>query len=131
MKYQTKNKTKILTCLIENSDRHLTIEDIDTLLEHEVPLASIYRNIDELVKEGVILKFTIENNSSACYQFISKDSKHQHFHLKCNKCGKIFHLECEEVNDLLAHISKEHGFLVDVSKVTLYGVCPDCQKENN
>lgn len=128
MKYHTKNKLKILNCLKTNSDKHLTIEQIDELLNGEVPLASIYRNIDDLVEEGMIRKYIIDRNNSACYQFIGEGNKHQHFHLLCNKCGQLIHLECREVEHLISHINEEHGFNVDISKVTLYGVCQDCQK---
>ena len=33
MKYHTKNKVKIFNCLKANSDKHLTIEQIDELLD--------------------------------------------------------------------------------------------------
>ena len=128
MKYHTKNKTRILNCLIANKDKHLTIEEIDGLLNGQVPLASIYRNIDDLVNEGTIRKFVVDRNNSACYQFVGDGSEHNHFHLLCSKCGKLIHLECDEVEHLIAHINEEHGFKVDISKVTLYGLCPDCQK---
>ena len=130
MKYHTKNKSKILNCLKDNSDKHLTIEQIDSLLNGQVPLASIYRNIDDLVSEGTIRKYIIDRNNSACYQYISEGNVHNHFHLLCSQCGKLIHLECHEVEHLIAHINEEHGFKVDVSKVTLYGICPECQKEN-
>ena len=129
MKYHTKNKVKILNCFINNSDKHLTIEQINVLLNNEVPLASIYRNVDDLLKEGLIRKFIVDNNNSACYQYAVDGNTHNHFHLLCSKCGKLIHLECHEVEHLISHIEKEHGFKVDVSKVTLYGLCPDCQEK--
>ena len=129
MKYHTKNKNKILKCLIANSNKHLTIEQIDSLLDGQVPLASIYRNVDDLVEEGTIRKYIVDRNNSACYQYIGDGNEHNHFHLLCSKCGKLIHLECHEVEHLISHIEEEHGFKVDISKVTLYGICPDCRKE--
>lgn len=129
MKYHTKNKNVILKCLQANCDKHLTIEQIASLLNGQVPLASIYRNIDDLVNEGSIRKYIVDRNNSACYQYIGDGNVHNHFHLLCSKCGKLIHLECHEVEHLLSHIEEEHGFKVDISKVTLYGICPDCQKE--
>ena len=129
MKYHTKNKLKILNCFKKNKDKHLTIEQINVLLKHEVPLASIYRNVDDLLNEGVIRKYIVDNNNSACYQYAIDGDEHNHFHLLCSKCGKLIHLECSEVERLINHIEDEHGFQVDVSKVTLYGLCPDCQEK--
>lgn len=128
MKYHTKNKNRILSCLKENKDKHLTIEQIADLLNGQVPLASIYRNIDDLVNEGSVRKYIVDRNSSACYQYIGDGNEHNHFHLLCSKCGKLIHLECHEVEHLISHIEEEHGFRVDISKVTLYGVCPECSK---
>ena len=131
MKYHTKNRTKILACLKANKDVHLTIEEIDEKLNHQVPLASIYRNMDDLVMEGLVRKYIVDRNNSACYQIIDDGNEHNHFHLLCTKCGKLIHLECHEVDHLLKHIKDEHNFAIDVTRVTLYGVCPDCQKEND
>ena len=128
MKYITKNKLKILNCLKDNQDKHLSIENIFDLLNKDVPLASIYRIVDELVEEGAVRKYIIDRNNSACYQYIGDGNEHQHFHLLCTKCGRLIHLECDEVNHLLSHIQSDHGFDVDISKITLYGVCKDCQE---
>ena len=131
MKYHTKNKVRIINCLKANSNKHLTIEQIDEILDGQVPLASIYRNVDNLVEEGAIRKYIVGRNNSACYQYIGEGNEHQHFHLLCSKCGKLIHLECDEVEHLISHIEEEHGFQVDISKVTLYGVCEECQKGDN
>ena len=131
MKYHTKNRTKIIACLKANKDVHLTIEEIDETLNHQVPLASIYRNMDDLVAEGIVRKYIVDRNNSACYQIIDDGNEHNHFHLLCTKCGKLIHLECHEVDHLMQHIQDEHGFAIDVTRVTLYGVCPDCQKEKD
>lgn len=128
MKYHTKNKLKILNCFKENSDKHLTIEQLNILLNNEVPLASIYRNVDDLLKEGLVRKYIVDNNNSACYQYAVDGNEHNHFHLLCSKCGKLIHLECHEVEHLISHIEEEHGFKVDISKVTLYGLCDECQE---
>lgn len=130
MKYHTKNKTQIIACLQANSDKHMTVEQIDNALNHLVPLASIYRNIDELADEGIIRKYVIDNNNSACYQYVDNNNQHNHFHLLCTKCGKLIHLECHEVTHLLDHIKDEHGFDIDVTKVTLYGLCPACKGDS-
>ena len=126
MKYITKNKIKILNCLKENSSEHMTIEQIAILLNKQVPLASIYRNIDELVEEGIVRKYIIDHNNSSCYQYMG--DSHNHFHLLCTKCGKLIHLECDEVNHLIKHIEIDHNFSIDISRITLYGLCQDCRE---
>lgn len=128
MKYVTKNKLKIIEILKNNEDRHLTIEEIFELSNKEVPIASIYRIIDQLLLEGVVRKYVIDKNLSACFQYGGDVSLHSHFHLICTRCGRLFHLECNNVNDLINHIEEHHGFKVDISRVNLYGICEECQK---
>ena len=127
MKYITKNKLTVIKCLKDNSDKHLTIEQIEKLLDGKVPLASIYRIIDSLVEEGTVRKYVVDRNSSACFQYVGDGNEHHHFHLLCSHCGKLIHLECHEVDHLIKHIENEHNFAIDVSKVTLYGVCEECR----
>ena len=128
MKYVTKNKLKIVEILKANEDKHLTVEEIFELSNKEVPIASIYRIMDQLLVEGVVRKYVVDKNLSACFQYVGDGLAHSHFHLICTKCGKLFHLECSNVNELVNHIEEHHGFRVDVSRVNLYGICEECQK---
>ena len=130
MAYNTKNRQIVIEVLKDNKDKHLTIEDIFELTSKEVPLASLYRIIDSLTKEGIIRKYIIDNKTSACYQYALDKIEHNHFHLRCSSCGKIIHLECDEVSHLLKHIEEEHNFEIDVTKVILYGLCEDCKEGN-
>ena len=131
MKYHTKNQKQILSILIDNCDKHLCIEEIDALLNHQVPLASLYRVIDSLVEEGVVRKFSVDNNLPCCFQYCSMSGHPSHFHMLCTKCGKLYHLDCDEVNALVEHVYKEHNFQIDINKVNLYGVCESCLKLEN
>ena len=54
---------------------------------------------------------------------------HDHFHMKCLKCGRLFHLECDHLKDIAAHISKMHDFTIDSSRTVFYGICGECAKK--
>ena len=129
MRYATKNKLKVLNILKDNENRHLTIEELFLLANKKVPLASLYRILDQLEEDGLVRRYFIDKNLSSCFQYIGDGLNHSHFHLVCMKCGKLYHLECENVNELINHISEHHGFKVDISKVNLYGICEECQKK--
>lgn len=130
MEYSTKNKIKVLNCFISNKDRHMIIEDIYAYLSYDVPLASLYRIVDSLVKDGLVRKYSIDNTKASCFQY-NEEGLHNHFHLLCTKCGKVIHLECDEVNHLISHIKKDHNFDIDISRVNLYGLCEQCKKDNH
>ena len=130
MKYQTKHKYQLINYLRRHSDKHLTMVEIQKGCK-DIPVATLYRLVDSLVNEGQVRKYIIGPNSSCCFQFIGDNDCHHHFHLICEKCGKLIHLECGEVDHLLGHIKEDHGFSVDLSKVNLYGLCEECQKEKS
>ncbi len=130
MKYKTKHRDELINYLKKHKNSHLTINEIHDDLSC-IPQATLYRLIDSLVEEGIVRKYIIEPNSACCYQYADCKHDHQHFHLICERCGKLIHLECDEVNHLITHINEEHSFNVDISKVNLYGVCEECQKGEN
>ena len=127
MKYKTKHKTELINYLISNSDKHLTIQEIQKDLS-SIPQATLYRLMDSLVEEGYVRKYIIGPSQSCCFQYVNCGHEHNHFHLICEKCGKLIHLDCHEADHLLVHIKDEHGFDIDVSKVNFYGICEECQK---
>ena len=128
MKYNTRHKLQILKCFQEHAQDHLTVEQLRSLLNGSVPLATIYRIVDNLVEEGFIHKYVVDQNAPACYQLSSEDCQN-HFHLLCTGCGKVIHLNCHEVDHLISHIESEHGFSVDISRVNFYGKCSDCMRK--
>lgn len=134
--YNTKQKGKILDFLIANKDNHMNVQKISAFLTAEgtpVGVATIYRQLDKLVENGVVRKYTIDGKTGACYQYIDENQDcHQHFHLKCVKCDRLIHIDCSHLKGIEQHIFEHHGFLVDSSKTVFYGVCSDCEgdKEN-
>ena len=125
--YNTKQKSLILSCLIQNKEKCITVNDIVKYLNsnnNKVGTTTIYRCLEYLEKNNMVKKFN-ENNISK-YQYIDEFCL-RHSHLKCNKCGKLIHLECSEINDLNLHVIKNHGFKMDN---IIYGICDDCEANN-
>ena len=129
MRYNTKQRQEVLELIYEFKEQHISAE---MLLEEinkrglKISRATLYRVLDLLVEEGILTKMFIENKMSACYQLCNSNN-HHHFHLVCNKCGKLIHLDCDEVDNLINHIADEHDFSVDASRVVLYGLCNNCR----
>lgn len=131
--YNTKQKEKILEFIKLNKDRHLTASEIIVYLNGEgsqVGAATVYRYLDKLVNSGVIRKYTLDEKSCACYQYIDNEMEcSEHFHLKCTVCGRLIHTDCSYMQTLEKHISEHHDFTVDNSRTVLYGRCGDCEKK--
>lgn len=134
MSYKTQQREYILRILEKSGDRHVTVAELVRGLQDQgtpVGTATVYRNLDQLVSEGIVRKYVIDGKSSACYQFFSAQSHvcTEHFHLKCNICGKLYHVSCEHLNQLGDHLLEHHGFKIDHTKTVLYGVCKACAEQ--
>ena len=134
-RYNTRQRQCILHCLIENKDRHFTVDELIGFLADDgekIGKATVYRYMDKLVSDGYVRKFSPDGRDSACYQYIeSPTCCKSHFHLKCDSCGQLFHLECEYLTDMETHIRADHAFEIDNSRTVLYGKCADCSKKEN
>lgn len=129
-KYNTKQKEILLQIFKETKDKHITVEDINFYLNErniKIGKSTIYRNLDELVKNNIIRKYFIEEGFGACYQYNEESSKcKEHFHLKCIFCNKLIHIDCDFLKDINEHIKKYHKFYVENNKTVLYGKCQEC-----
>ena len=134
-KYKTKQREALLEYLKETQGRHVTVSE---LCEHFVQAGSpigqttVYRHLEQMVQEGVVRKFFIDLNSPACFAFVCEDEKpavENCFHAKCEKCGKLIHLHCEELKFLQEHLREHHRFELDPRRTVLYGVCEACQEQ--
>ena len=132
--YKTKQREAILDYLVQHKDSHVTVNTIgDYLAEQGTPVGvtTIYRHLDKLLEQGLVRKYTIDSTTCACFQYSGQqEGCHEHFHLKCEKCGKLIHLECSHLDDLISHIFSEHGFTIDPFRTVIYGCCCDCTRSN-
>lgn len=133
MSYKTKQSTELLNFLEKNKDRHLTADEVYNEMRksgNTVGRTTVYRHLDKLYADGVIRKFLAGDNSGACFQYIENPQHcHNHYHLRCNSCGKLIHTDCDFLNELGEHIKKKHSFYLDAEKTVIYGICEDCRKK--
>lgn len=127
--YRTKQRVFVEGILRKNAGRHLTVDEIVDMLSlcgTPVGRTTVYRCLEKLIEEGSVQKYVASSGESACYQYLTDDCCHEHFHLKCTGCGKLIHIECGHIAELSEHIACEHGFKVDKLKTVLYGICEEC-----
>ena len=95
--------------------------------ESTVGRATIYRHLDQLTESGELRRYTTDGVSGACYQQAeAQENCREHFHLKCEDCGQLLHLECDTLVALRRHIFDQHAFEVNAMKTVLYGKCGAC-----
>ncbi len=137
--YHTKQGAQLLDYLKSHAGRHITAAElIRALAENGTPMgaATVYRRLEKLEAQGLVRRFALDDRGSACWQYIDPDAPavdcHAHFHLKCTACGELYHLDCDHLQEIAAHVAQDHGFAIDPSRTVFYGVCADCteKKEN-
>jgi Fur family ferric uptake transcriptional regulator len=129
-RYETAPRALITAYLREHSGNHFTVDDMTERLKADgrpVGRTTVYRNLERLVGEGSVKRFDTPG-ASACYRYVSDDKCSEHHHLHCTSCGRLYHVDCDYMDELARHIESEHGFAVDVSRTVLYGLCAECRR---
>ena len=133
--YATKNRLVILDYLKENCSTTISAADIKKHLEEKeisVNTTTVYRLLDKLCAENIIIKYSDINSDKAVYQYAGeKGHCREHLHLKCVKCGKVMHLDCGFMDELREHIMAEHHFRLQCSGDLLHGLCEECAKNSD
>jgi Fur family ferric uptake transcriptional regulator len=128
--YNTRQGGLIFEYFSSLGDRHVQAAEIAEYFRRRkeaIGLTTIYRHLEKLVNAGLIRKYFLNEGESACYQYISNTrEKGEHFHLKCENCGTLIHLECKTLEKIKRHILKEHQFHVNALKTVFYGQCKNC-----
>ena len=132
--YKTKQMTEILTFLKSVQGRHVTVNEICDFFREKgisVGTTTIYRHLEKMVKEGLAAKYVVDGSSSACFEYLGAE-EHCHktscFHCKCEKCGKLIHIQCDEIECLSRHMTEHHDFQLDPKRTVFYGICNECRK---
>ncbi len=129
-KYNTKPKEYILLFLKNHKNKRFSIKEMyDSIRNsgHEINLATIYRNVASLEKEGVLLKHQGNDTNYATYQYVETSDCLAHFHFECIKCGRVSHLGAKETNDFLKMIKSKMGFEVEPQNTYIRGICNNCK----
>lgn len=131
--YKTRQMKELLSYLESVRGSHVTVNDICTYFESEgitVGTATIYRHLERMVKQGVVVKYVIEGTNSACFEYVggrADSGQPVSFHCRCEKCGKLIHMQCNEVENFGQHMLEHHDFEMDSLRTVFYGICGECR----
>ena len=106
---------------------HATADEIyeEIAREHSsVSRATVYRNLKQLSEAGEIRRIEVPG-SADLYDHLC----HDHCHVKCEKCGRLFDVDMDFVTGLEKNIRDDRGFAFTGYDILFRGICPDCRQE--
>lgn len=129
--HNTKQKSVILEVLKHNPN-HITAEELITLLHssgEKVGRATVYRFLREMEDCGKVKKYALGEKNTAYYQYTGDDSSCKgHYHLMCDLCGKLEHLDSSVAEAFAKSARENYGFEIDCSRTVFYGKCKECKE---
>lgn len=131
-KYKTKQSQELLAYLRTTKGSHVTANDVTAHFVGQgksIGVATVYRQLDRLVDTGLVHKYHMPQTNGAYFEYIDReqDCNPHCFHCKCQKCGALIHLKCQELEQVEAHLLQGHGFVLDAVHTVFYGTCDNCQ----
>lgn len=111
---RSKKRDQILA-LLQREHGALSASEIHTQLP-ALDLATIYRNLDLFVSDGVVKKLLF-HGKEALYEYPERP----HHHAVCTECERVIHFTApdEKIRKLLGI----EDFRVDAIEVTVRGIC--------
>ncbi len=114
----TKNAEKILE-LFKQGHLFTGVELVKRL--PEMDKATIYRNLEKLVSNGVLKEVNIKKGVT------SYELNHEHFHLICNNCGNIDEFDIDRAK--LEELLEKSEMAIESIELNVKGFCVNCQKD--
>ena len=91
-------------------------------------LTTVYRNLDRLTENGVLLRFKSSVEDACVYQYCGEHHRcEEHLHIQCGRCGKMIHLDGPLMDQFSDAVQRQFGFSLQCGGSMLLGYCADCQ----
>jgi Fe2+ or Zn2+ uptake regulation protein len=119
----TTARRTLLEVLFESTE-HRTAEELAAEVNARLPevhLSTIYRNLDELERLGVIAHAHL-GHGPATYHLASA----AHSHLVCASCGAMREVPESSFEGFAAAMRQEFGFVIDPRHFAVLGLCGVC-----
>lgn len=117
---------EVLLRALSKAMGHPTADDMVKRVRKVLPTvshATVYRNLQELVREGVIRTLEV---SGTAVQFELNPDDHHHF--VCHRCGHVWDVYLSNLDVRInTRLSELGGFQIDRRDVQLRGVCAGCR----
>jgi Fur family transcriptional regulator, ferric uptake regulator len=119
---------RLILTLLFSDPKHHTAEEIAAAVQAQAPevhLSTIYRNLEELERIGVVEHVHL-GHGPATYHVAPST----HGHLVCQECGVVTEIDDDSFGPFAESIRDNHGFFVDLHHFALLGRCARCASKS-
>jgi Fur family ferric uptake transcriptional regulator len=92
--------------------------------DRTIGIASVYRSLDQLVRDGYVHRVEI-GLDGARFEPILASGEHHH-HIVCDDCGRIEAFEDPGLERAIGKLERQTGFTIEGHEVVLHGACSRC-----
>jgi len=131
----TKPRQTILD-ILNDTKKHLSADQIykeTSKISSGGGLSTIYRNLELLVRIGLVWKFDAGDNK-ARYEIAKRSDESHHHHLICKKCNSIIDYsdsidnEKDFIREREKKLSSIYNFKIENHSIDFFGLCYKCSK---
>jgi Fur family ferric uptake transcriptional regulator len=90
-----------------------------------VNVSTVYRNLEVLEQLGLVRHAHLSDRAPTYHSV----TDHEHFHLVCRNCQKVVSVDPDVVGPLAERLREEHGFVLDVGHLAVFGNCVECEND--
>jgi len=90
-----------------------------------VNASTVYRNLEVLEELGLVRHAHLSDRAPTYHAV----TDHTHFHLVCRKCQRVVSVDAGEVAPFAERMKEQHGFVLDVGHLAIFGECVECESD--
>lgn len=124
--YRVTPQRRVILHILSHANQHLTPGEVFEQAQESLPgltEPTVYRTLEFLTQIG-LAQAALGASGKRAYEI----SDHEHHHLLCSGCGHELEILHERLAGLFAELEGETAFQLAQNHITLFGLCPSCQK---
>ena len=124
--YRLTPQRELILAAVEKLGHATPDEVLDEVHTHSAAInaSTVYRTLEVLEDLGLIRHAHLSDRASTYHSV----TDHEHFHLVCRNCQRVVSVGPDMLQPLADRLRAEHGFVVDVGHLTVFGECVECPK---
>ena len=125
--YRLTPQRMMVLSAIENSDNHISAEEIFTQVVAKYPhvnISTVYRTLDLLKRLGLVTETDLGGGR---VRYHPAGKGHHHL-LVCRECGATIDLDESLLAPLKSTLLREYRFIADLRHLAIFGRCANCSK---